>query len=55
MINFVDAIQKSAHSITGNVSCGTQYHFHMETQVCNYVHNVCILFILYIKTSQHKC
>ncbi|XP_065894835.1 uncharacterized protein [Dysidea avara] len=29
-----DAIQKSAHSITGNVSCGTQYHFHMETQAC---------------------
>ena len=30
------AISSSAHSITGEVSCGTQYHFHMETQVLVY-------------------
>ena len=28
-----DAIEKSAHVIKGEVSCGTQYHFTMETQV----------------------
>ena len=37
----IDAIDKSAQSITGHVSCGTQYHFHMETQVrmhvCRYL------------------
>ncbi|XP_065883616.1 xanthine dehydrogenase-like isoform X2 [Dysidea avara] len=26
------AISNSAHTISGNISCGTQYHFHMETQ-----------------------
>ena len=30
---YVAAISNSAHSISGDISCGTQYHFHMETQV----------------------
>ena len=29
----VEAIAASAHVITGSISCGAQYHFHMETQV----------------------
>ena len=29
----IDAISKSDHKITGEISCGTQYHFHMETHV----------------------
>ena len=29
----LDAISKAEHKISGEISCGTQYHFHMETQV----------------------
>ena len=28
-----DAIAKSAHQVKGTISCDSQYHFHMETQV----------------------
>ena len=28
------AIARATHKITGEISCGTQYHFTMETQVC---------------------
>ena len=29
-----DALSKSDHVINGELSCQSQYHFHMETQVC---------------------
>ena len=29
----IDAISKSDHKLDGEISCGTQYHFHMETHV----------------------
>ena len=28
------ALKASKHVISGEISCGHQYHFHMETQVC---------------------
>ena len=34
----VDAISKSKHQIEGTISLGSQYHFHMETQVCTCIH-----------------
>ena len=35
----LDAISNSAHTISGDISLGTQYHFHMETQVwCVCIH-----------------
>ena len=33
LLVYIDAISKSDHQVSGEVSCGTQYHFHMETQV----------------------
>jgi xanthine dehydrogenase/oxidase len=31
--NPIDALKASKHVISGEISCGHQYHFHMETQV----------------------
>eukprot|EP00118_Oscarella_pearsei_P023628 m.285036 g.285036 ORF g.285036 m.285036 type:complete len:59 (+) comp40681_c0_seq37:2231-2407(+) len=29
----LDALKQSKHQISGEISCGNQYHFYMETQV----------------------
>ena len=33
---FSDAIVKSAQQVKGTISCDSQYHFHMETQVLKF-------------------
>jgi len=49
--SFTDAIEKSAHTINGQVSCGTQYHFHIETQVL-YVAATVTMTVMSAVTSQ---